>query len=135
MIPHETRPVIRDIFHLTLVYNTGGAFGLLRDRNTLFLAVSSVVSVVLLVQLFKAPAGYRFALGLILGGAWGNMIDRLRLGHVIDFLDFRVWPVFNLADTAISIGVALMAVLLFLTGPPLSSYGQRRHAPVNHDHT
>ena len=118
-ILHETKPLIQNIFHLTLVYNTGGAFGLLRDRNSVFLAVSSVVSLILLVQLFKVPADFRMALGLILGGAWGNMIDRARFGYVIDFLDFRVWPVFNIADTSITFGVIIiMALLLFKKPPP-----------------
>lgn len=55
-------------------------------------------------------------MGLILGGALGNLLDRLRLGYIIDFLDFRVWPVFNLADSAITVGIILLGIELLLQG-------------------
>jgi len=108
--PGESLPLIPDIFHLTLVMNTGIAFGFFHKNPEILLVLISL-SIVFLF--FYAPRlaeqgwGARMAMGLILGGAVGNWIDRLRVHAVIDFLDFRVWPVFNLADTAISVGVGL----------------------------
>lgn len=104
----ESIPVLPDIFHFTLVYNTGIAFGLFSaHRNLLILLIS--LSIIVLMVLSSAMAGARLlprlGFALILGGAIGNWIDRIRFQAVIDFLDFRIWPVFNLADSAITVGV------------------------------
>lgn len=108
-------PLIQNIFHLTLVKNTGVAFGLLRHASSHIILLTVVSAAVLFVILFRAKRLYdRFALGLILGGAVGNLIDRLRFGYVVDFLDFRIWPVFNVADTCVSIGVGLLLLDLLL---------------------
>ena len=108
-------PVLQGIFHLTLVHNTGVAFGLFREHGAILLGMITL-SVVLLSlwahYILRAGVLMETSLALILGGAVGNWIDRLRLGSVVDFLDFRIWPVFNVADTAISIGVALYCFLL-----------------------
>ncbi|MBI3317019.1 MAG: signal peptidase II [Candidatus Omnitrophica bacterium] len=104
----ESVPVITNIFHLTLVHNTGVAFGFFRDSEALLRVLISLSLVVLLywgIRLRKTVYGGSFA--LILGGALGNWVDRLRYGAVIDYLDFRFWPVFNLADSAITLGVVL----------------------------
>lgn len=103
---------------LTYVVNTGAAFGIL-PQYSLFLVVIAflVIAIVLLYQRYL-PAGNRVimaALGLQMGGAIGNLIDRLRFGYVIDFVDIRVWPVFNLADFSISLGVALLAYFLIFS--------------------
>ena len=108
-------PIVNGIFHLTLVHNSGVAFGLFREHGGILLGI--ITGSVLLLSFwahYVRHAGplMETSLALILGGAVGNWIDRLRLGSVIDFLDFRVWPVFNLADTAISIGVFLYCLLL-----------------------
>lgn len=106
---------IAPFFRFTHVSNTGAAFGLFPTGSVLFAVVAVVVGVVILVYNFQLPAGnllLRLGLGLQLGGALGNLVDRLRLGHVTDFLDFGPWPVFNLADTAIVAGVALLALLM-----------------------
>lgn len=104
-----TIPVIPHVFHFTLVKNTGVAFGLLRHASSHIILLTTVSAAVLFVILFRAKRSYdRLALGLILGGALGNLVDRIRLGFVIDFLDFRIWPVFNIADTCVSIGVGLL---------------------------
>lgn len=108
---YDSVPVIPNIFHLTLVHNTGIAFGFFnRHREILFAAIS--LSLVFLGvwgarSTRNSPPAQSFALALILGGAIGNWLDRLRFGAVVDFLDFRVWPVFNGADSAITIGVVL----------------------------
>ncbi len=114
----ESIPVLPGIFHLTLVVNTGCAFGMFKTfSSTLFigisvLAVSGLAFFVLRSRHVSFPA--RFAAVLIGAGAFSNMVDRARLGHVVDFIDLRVWPVFNLADTAISTGVALLLLSYFI---------------------
>jgi len=114
-------PVNEGFFNLIHVRNRGGAFGIFGgergDFGTFLFVGVSVVAVGVLLYLFlhsKQKDGLlRLSLSLILGGALGNLVDRLRFGEVIDFLDFHVgayhWPAFNVADSAISIGVALMA--------------------------
>ncbi|MDP2941926.1 MAG: signal peptidase II [Candidatus Omnitrophota bacterium] len=95
--------------HLTLVRNTGAAFGLFRDQTILFILISAAAIIFIGFYLIKKKTSYYLPLALILGGAVGNLIDRLRFGHVIDFIDFHFWPVFNVADSCITIG----AVILF----------------------
>ncbi len=110
-VPGESRAVIPPVFHLTYVQNIGAAFGLFKGQQWLFLVCSLLVSgwiIRELVQPRKLPALTAAAYALVLGGAFGNLIDRVRLGYVIDFLDFRVWPVFNVGDSAITIGVTFL---------------------------
>lgn len=105
------------IFHITLVLNNGIAFGLFKGGRIFFAAVSFVIISLLLFYIWRNKlqgAPFNLALGLILGGAIGNFIDRIRFGYVVDFLDFRVWPVFNAADSSITIG-ALILVLSILS--------------------
>lgn len=108
-------PGLETIFRITHISNTGAAFGLFAQGGVLFMLVAAVVSVVIILYNFSLPRGFfllRVALGLQLGGALGNLIDRVRLGHVTDFLDFGPWPVFNLADTSIVAGVVILGVLM-----------------------
>lgn len=107
---HESIPVIENIFHLTYVRNYGAAFGFLVNQRFFFISITLIIIFVLLFiykQMLKEGIMLQIAWGLGLGGAVGNLIDRVRLGYVIDFLDFRVWPVFNLADSAIVVAVSL----------------------------
>lgn len=108
-------PVIPGVFHLTLVNNEGIAFGLFHQHEGLLLILISLSLILLFVwgHTLKHTRLSRWGIGLILGGAVGNWVDRVRVGAVIDFLDFRVWPVFNLADTAITTGVVLCMILFF----------------------
>jgi signal peptidase II len=116
--------VIKNFFALTLVYNPGAAFGILPRFNHLFVLLSLLTVAVLLIffkTLFAAGRLSRIAAGLILGGAVGNLIDRFRFKNVVDFFDFQFgsyhWPAFNIADSAICVGVALLvAVVLFGKG-------------------
>ncbi|MFA5093405.1 MAG: signal peptidase II [Candidatus Omnitrophota bacterium] len=103
--------LINNFFNLTLVYNRGAAFGLFQHQLLLFIAISILAIVIILFNLKNKANSliFKLSLSLILGGAVGNLIDRIRFGYVVDFLDFRVWPVFNLADSFITIA----AVLLF----------------------
>lgn len=108
--PLGSIPVIPQIFHLTYVENSGIAFGFFRNHPELLTIVITVSLFILLIytQFFTGANRLRkIAYGFILGGAFGNLVDRYRIQHVIDFLDFRVWPVFNVADSFITIGVIL----------------------------
>lgn len=114
LYPGQSLPLIKNIFHLTLVYNTGIAFGLFKQQTALFILLSLTAIALILINILNEGKRnqldrlYWLGLSLILGGAMGNLVDRLRFGYVIDFLDFRVWPVFNLADSCITIGVILI---------------------------
>jgi len=112
----QSVPVIPKIFHLTLVLNTGAAFGLLKNRNEFFIISSFAVAALIVAYVFFGKCKdlvMLSALGLILGGALGNLTDRLLFGYIIDFLDFRVWPVFNIADSAITVGSFILILRLF----------------------
>ncbi len=113
--------VIPGFFNLSYVENRGAAFGILQGRLFLLSSVSLIAMSVLLFLLFYEDSekkGLLFALALILGGTAGNFLDRVRLGYVIDFLEFHIgqyyWPSFNIADSAISIGVTLLILIMFL---------------------
>ncbi|MFA4889529.1 MAG: signal peptidase II [Candidatus Omnitrophota bacterium] len=106
----QSLPVINGVFHLSLVHNRGAAFGILNNLTPLFI-LTSLAAVILIFASLKKNRSIsleNFALSLILAGALGNLIDRIFLGYVIDFLDFRVWPVFNVADSAITVGAILL---------------------------
>ena len=107
---NEFVPVIKGVFYLTLVHNRGAAFGILKNQVPFFILTSlfAVFLIYLNLKKNKDKKIYRISLGLILAGALGNLIDRLFLGYVIDFLDFRIWPVFNVADSAITVGAILL---------------------------
>jgi signal peptidase II len=126
LTPYE--PVaVTPFFNLVLVHNTGAAFSLLAEaggwQRWFFVVLTVVIGAIVSVWLWRSAGSGRratpLALSLVLGGAIGNLIDRLRFGHVIDFLDFHAagwhWPAFNLADSAISCGAVLL-VLLALAG-------------------
>ena len=109
----ESIVVVPRVFHLTYIRNPGAAFGLLAHQTAFFIGIALVVVGAVLFGHRYIPdesRAMRFALGLLAGGALGNLLDRLRFGRVVDFLDFRVWPVFNLADTAIVIGACLLVL-------------------------
>lgn len=106
---------LNPIFRITHVSNTGAAFGLFPSGGNLFMIVAIVVAVFIVYYNTRLPANhylYRVALGLQLGGALGNLINRLRIGHVTDFLDFGPWPIFNVADMCVVAGVFLLAFLM-----------------------
>lgn len=119
-IPYNTSwapiPWLAPVFQLTHTGNTGIAFGLFAGGSLIFAIVALVVTVIILFYNFTLPAGnvgLRLVLGLLLGGALGNLIDRVRLGHVTDFLDFGPWPIFNVADTAVVAGALALAWLMW----------------------
>lgn len=119
---HESIPIVQDFFSLTYIRNPGAAFGLLAGSSNafrmVFFGVTSVLALVLLgTILFRLPEKDwvgQLSISGVLGGAIGNLIDRLRYGEVIDFLDVYVnsyhWPAFNVADSAISVGVVFLII-------------------------
>jgi signal peptidase II len=125
---HESRTIVEGLARLTYVQNRGAAFGILSDadlpyQSLLFSIVSILALGAIAVYAWKLPFESRLpqtALALIMGGAVGNLLDRMRLGYVIDYVDVywgrHHWPAFNVADSAISIGVALL-VLDILRSP------------------
>lgn len=113
----ESIPVLAGIFHITYIENPGAAFGLFANQRVMFIVAAALViaaACLMYRRLMSEKVIVRWGVALLLGGAAGNLIDRVRIGCVIDFLDFRIWPVFNIADIGICIGVALlMYALLF----------------------
>jgi signal peptidase II len=102
---------------LTHTHNTGAAFGMFPAGGQVFTVISIVVSVAIVLYFHNLPPGrwwVRAGLSLQLGGAIGNLIDRFRLGYVVDFIDLHRFPVFNLADSAIVVGVSILAVTMLL---------------------
>lgn len=113
------------LFRINYVTNVGGAFGILGNQAFLVTLTAIVGIAALLIYIRYPPFNsmlVRIALGLLLGGAVGNLIDRLAFGRVVDFIDIGAWPVFNIADSAITAGVVLM-IYYFL-------FPARRRAPV-----
>ncbi len=107
LIPH--------FFYLTHIRNSGVSFGLFKDKIPLaFYLGMSLLAIGMLIFFLRDRGqrnrNQRIATGLIAGGILGNLIDRVRLGTVVDFLDFKVWPIFNLADTAITIGIVILLI-------------------------
>jgi len=118
--PYETMPLVPG-FNLTLAFNRGASFSFLAEadgwQRWLFSGISAVAAVVIMALLRRTSPADRlngYGLALVLGGAVGNLIDRLWLGHVVDFFDvyYRAWhfPAFNIADSAITIGAALLVL-------------------------
>lgn len=118
--------MLAPFFNLVLVYNEGAAFSFLNDaggwQRGLFILIAAAASILILhlLRKHKGEALFSLALSLILGGALGNLLDRIRIGHVVDFLDFHLmghhFPAFNLADSAITLGAALLILDSFKKG-------------------
>jgi len=121
---YDSIPVVEHFFHLTYVRNKGAAFSFLSNaswRLPFFIAISTIASLVILIAFRKLRDDQRLAhisLAMIFSGAVGNLIDRVRLGEVIDFLDAHWyqhhWPAFNVADSLICVGVFLLAIDMLL---------------------
>ncbi len=107
---HDSVPVFEGFFHWTLIQNTGIAFGFFSGYHSFLFTLISASLLALFFwasRLRHSDPLTKVGFALILGGAVGNWVDRVRVGAVIDFIDFRIWPVFNLADSFITAGVAL----------------------------
>ncbi len=135
MTLYSSVPVIHGLFHLTLVTNRGALFGLFHDMPDPYRAVlftSVPILAIMLIVVFQsrttiADTVAQSGLALILGGALGNLVDRLRMGYVVDYLDVFVgehhWPAFNVADASICVGVSLLIFDLLARGPGLRRAG------------
>ena len=118
-LPGESTPVIGGIFHITYVLNPGAAFGLLENQTWFFILSAVAISVAFLWHYprLKKECGFlHYGCVALVAGAMGNLIDRMKTGLVVDFLDFRIWPVFNLADIAIVLGVVSMVYAILFKG-------------------
>jgi signal peptidase II len=128
LVLHQSIEILPNFAHLTYIRNTGAAFGFFAGaqsgwRMVFFISISLIAIGAILVLLKNLPPnrkGQIASLSLVLGGALGNLIDRIRLGEVIDFIDLHWthyhWPAFNIADSAITIGVLLLLILLSRKG-------------------
>jgi len=114
MVLHQSIPLINNILHLTYIQNTGAGFGILKGSNIFLIFTSLIIIGAILFNFRKIikEKSVHIPVALILGGAIGNLIDRILIGHVIDFIDFRIWPAFNVADSCITIG-ALWLIVYF----------------------
>ncbi len=105
----ESVPVIQNVFHLTYIINRGAAFGMLANQRWFFLVVAFILIIVYAIyykKVNRGPISLRIGSALLISGAIGNGIDRYVLHGVVDFFDFRIWPIFNVADIGICVGVA-----------------------------
>lgn len=136
MVLGQSVPVVPGLLHVTLVHNTGMAFGILSSQSIPFkTALVTLLSLAALVAVgiyaLRTPAHHkltRWGLAFVLGGALGNIIDRVRLGYVVDFIDVFYrgshWPAFNLADTAICTGVGLLLLDTVMQSEPKKAMSQ-----------
>ena len=124
LLLNQSVPIIKGVFHFTLVHNRGAAFGILKNQIPLFIITSTIAILLIFLGLRaspKKPSVYNLSLALILAGALGNLIDRFSSGYVIDFLDFRIWPVFNIADSSITAGTIMLGWLILRSRDKIDS--------------
>lgn len=114
----ESIPVIDSVFHLTYIENEGVAFGLFSGHTSMFVIVSIVVLIGLLVFVWKESSQswlLHYGTACVVAGALGNIIDRAMKASVTDMFDFRIWPIFNIADIAVCVGFVILVLYLFLS--------------------
>ena len=109
----ESIPVIPHLLHLTYILNSGAAFGILENQRLFFIFIA-VILIFAIVYFYSKI--FQLGIAMLFSGAIGNMIDRIFIGKVVDYIDFRIWPIFNLADIAIVCGcIIIIYELLFIT--------------------
>ena len=111
----ESVSVIQNVFHLTYIINRGAAFGMLTNQRWFFLVVAFILIIVYAIyhkKVNRGPISLRIGSALLISGAIGNGIDRYVLHGVVDFFDFRIWPIFNIADIGICVGVVCIMYYL-----------------------
>ncbi len=123
---NQTIGVMAGFFNIVYIKNPGAAFGLFRgwgSMRDIFLVIVTLLALIIIIYIYRKTTErlLRFSLSLIAGGAIGNLIDRVRFGEVVDFLDFYIgkyhWPAFNIADSAITVGVFIAVVELYFKKP------------------
>jgi len=110
---NQTLPIISNIFHLTYIHNFGAGFGILQHQKYFLIFISIIVIGFIFYYLDRIRNNERLLqmlVGFVLGGTIGNLTDRIINGYVIDFLDFRIWPIFNFADSFVTVGVIRLIV-------------------------
>lgn len=120
---NESIPLMENIFHLTYIQNRGAAFSIMEGFRIALILLPTVLIIVAMIYIFKkrktAHPLLLLSLSFISGGGLGNVIDRLTLGYVVDYLDFRVFPIFNAADIFVCLGCGLLIVyIIFFDGKP-----------------
>jgi len=115
--PAGSIPILEEVFHLTYAENRGAAFGLLQGFRWFFVVLTILISICIIYYMFKLPSKqvfFKISLSLILGGALGNLFDRIRLGYVVDMFDFTLinFPIFNVADSSLVIGTFFISYFL-----------------------
>lgn len=121
MALYETIPVIQDVFHITYIHNTGAAFSMMDGMRIVLIMLPLVLVCAALIYMFiKRKTGHPLlmtSVALIAGGGIGNLIDRISMGFVVDYLDFRGFPIFNMADICVCVGCGLLILyILFIDG-------------------
>lgn len=121
MALYQTIPVLEDIFHITYIHNTGAAFSMMEGMRVFLILLPLIMIACAVIYMFiKRKTGHPLmmtSVALIAGGGIGNLIDRALLGYVVDYLDFRVFPIFNLADICVCTGCGLLILyVLFIDG-------------------
>ena len=112
----ESIPLIHYVFHITYILNPGAAFGLFADQTffVIGLAVTMILAFIYFYPAIKRESAWmKLGIGLLVGGAIGNLVDRIQIGKVVDFFDFRIWPIFNVADIGIVCGAFIIIVAAF----------------------
>ena len=126
--PHSSIPIVKNIFHITVVENSGAAFGILRGKTT-FLIYTGLIFLLVFFFMMKSEKRkdllFLIACGLIMGGAISNLYDRIFLGFVVDYIDLRIWPVFNLSDSCITVGVGLLIWQSYIRPKDVCNLGKK----------
>ena len=113
---NQTLPIINNIFHLTYINNTGAGFGILKAQTSILIFISIAVIGIIFYnfdRIKNKETLLQVLVGFVLGGTIGNLIDRVAYSHIIDFLDLRIWPIFNFADTFVTVGVIGLIIYLW----------------------
>ena len=121
MVLNHTIPIIDGVFHLTYIQNSGAAFSLFQNKTEFLIILPLIVTVIVLIFMTKNRRTEHWtillSMALIAAGGIGNLIDRIAYGYVVDFFDFRVFPIFNVADISVCIGCGLLLLYMFLVEP------------------
>ena len=120
MTYRQSIPVIKNVLHISYVKNTGMSFGMFPGVNVVFLVIATIVVLVIIIFERKGnmkTSAEKFFFGMILGGAAGNLVDRYLFGFITDFIDFRIFPVFNIADSCVCVGAFFLFIIYFRRKP------------------
>lgn len=118
LVLNESIPIIGNVFHLTYIENEGAAFGIFAGNRWFLIIISIIIMLALMgyrSRLTNRPVLFESGAALILSGSIGNLIDRMMKASVTDFFDFMIWPIFNIADIAVTVGVVFLAIHVFIS--------------------